>query len=62
MSPSPVLFRIAPAASFFTGADAEAFPTVPTGWCTGEMLGLRPTENGRPINYPLYYCRSQVPN
>lgn len=60
MSPSPVYFQIAPAASFFTVADATYFPPVSTTWCTTEILGIRATANGFPINYPLYFCRTQA--
>ncbi|HWL63558.1 MAG TPA: hypothetical protein VNQ32_12215 [Steroidobacteraceae bacterium] len=61
-SPSPVYFQIAPAASFFTEANATYFPPVSTDWCTTEILGLRATANGFPINYPLYFCRTQLSN
>jgi hypothetical protein len=61
-SPSPVYFQIAPAASFFTAANATYFPPVSTDWCTTEILGLRATANGFPVNYPVYLCRTQLPN
>jgi hypothetical protein len=57
-SPSPVYFQVAPAASFFTVADPTYFPPVPTNWCTTEILGLRSTSNGSPINPPVYFCRT----
>jgi len=57
-SPSPVYFQVAPAATFFTVADPLYFPTVPTN-CTTEILGLRSTSNGSPINPPVYFCRTR---
>jgi hypothetical protein len=59
-SPSPVYFHVAPAGSFFSTANAIYFPTVPTGWCTTEILGLRATNNGFPIDPPVYLCRTRA--
>jgi hypothetical protein len=61
-SPSPVYFQVAPAATFFTVADPAYFPsspTLPPNWCTTEILGLRTTNNGFPINPPVYFCRTR---
>lgn len=59
-SPSPIYFQIAPAASFFATANATYFPPASTAWCTTEILGLRATANGFPINYPIYFCRTRA--
>jgi hypothetical protein len=32
-----------------------------TDWCQTEILGLRATLNGNPINYPIYLCRTRAP-
>jgi hypothetical protein len=67
-SPSPVYYHIAPAASFFSSADPaffpERYPTANdaptlTNWCSTEILGIRTTSNGLPINYPIYLCRTR---
>jgi hypothetical protein len=57
-SPSPIYFHVAPAASFAAEADDTYFPSPDTSWCTTEILGVRSTANGFPINYPLYFCRT----
>lgn len=68
VSPSPVYFQVAPAATFFSVADPiyfpEHFPTAndaatSMAWCTTEILGLRATSNGFPINTPIYLCRTK---
>jgi hypothetical protein len=75
-SPSPTLFLIAPAASFEakvantffadTGQQAAVYfddlATVGafTDWCQGDILGIRTTLNGSPINYPVYLCRNRA--
>jgi hypothetical protein len=59
-SPSPIYFHVAPAASFASTADATYFPSPDTSWCTTEMLGVRSTANGFPINYPVYFCRTRA--
>jgi hypothetical protein len=59
ISPSPIYFHVAPAASFFTSANATYFPAASASWCTTEILGLRATANGFPINTPIYYCRTR---
>jgi hypothetical protein len=58
-SPSPIYYKVAAPGSFFTPDTAAIFPTVPTGWCTTEILGLRASANGYPINYPVYFCRTR---
>jgi hypothetical protein len=62
VSPSPVYYQVAPAASFAAAADPAIFvPAVgSTSWCTTEIVGLRETLNGalvasRPAQY---YCRN----
>lgn len=57
-SPSPIYYHVAPAASFATSADDTYFPSPDTSWCTTEILGVRGTANGFPINYPVYFCRT----
>lgn len=59
-SPSPIYFHIAPAASFFTGADSTYFPAQSTAWCATEILGVRETLHGNAINYPVYFCRTRA--
>jgi hypothetical protein len=77
-SPSPIMFLIAPAASFGAQAAATNFTEVGgivgttffddlaevgdfTDWCQTEILGLRATLHGNPINYPIYLCRTRAP-
>lgn len=57
-SPSPVYYHVAPAASFFNSASAIYFPAASTAWCNTEILGLRLTSNGFPIDSPIYFCRT----
>jgi hypothetical protein len=66
-SVSPNFFYIAPAATFFDNADPIYFPKrfpdasapeTSLAWCQTEILGLRSTSNGFPINYPVYMCRT----
>jgi hypothetical protein len=61
-SPSPVHFVIASAASFAMTADPAIFPANTIGatsWCTTEILGVRPTQNGALTSdlKPAYFCR-----
>jgi hypothetical protein len=63
-SPSPIYYFVAPAASFFSSAPAEYFPTptvAVTTWCSTEILGIRRTLNGIPTQQPVYMCRTRVP-
>jgi len=76
-SPSPTLFLIAPAASFADKVASTFYPETAqqaslyfddlatvgafTDWCPTEILGIRPTLNGSPINYPVYLCRTRAP-
>ncbi|MEJ0098558.1 MAG: hypothetical protein WDO12_01920 [Pseudomonadota bacterium] len=69
-SPSPNYFAIATPATFFNTADPTYFPQhFPTAtspatslsWCTTEILGVRATSNGIPINSPVYFCRTRAP-
>jgi hypothetical protein len=63
-SPSPVHFRIATVADFPSVADPVLFPpetlTNLSSWCSTEILGVRPTQNGelRDEAGPLYFCRN----
>lgn len=56
-SPSPAYFTVAAPDAFFTVAPTRYFQPVPTGWCTTELLGIRATSNGIPIDQPVYFCR-----
>jgi hypothetical protein len=76
-SPSPVVYKIAPASSFASSVattfyadigqpasryfddltQAGPFPT----WCNTDILGIRATLNGEPINKPVYFCRTRAP-
>ncbi|MEO6080163.1 MAG: hypothetical protein ABIQ86_10340 [Steroidobacteraceae bacterium] len=65
--PSPVYYYIAPAASFSsrvaTTALAAHFPAPASPfitWCTGDILGLRPTQNSIPFRLPVYLCRQRA--
>lgn len=65
-SPSPVYFVIAPASAFAAAANTTIFPADTIGstsWCTTEILGVRPTENGalNPLVKPQYFCRNTAP-
>jgi hypothetical protein len=75
-SPSPVVYLIAsadtfadevgntfysdigrPASLYFDDLNtAGPFPS----WCTTEILAVRATLNGVPINYPVYFCRTRA--
>jgi hypothetical protein len=64
-SPSPIIYHIAPAASFFAAAPAEYFPQPAaafTTWCpsTSDILGIRATLNGLPFREPVYLCRTRA--
>jgi hypothetical protein len=56
-SPSPAYFTVAPPSTFFTVAPLTYFPVASTTWCTTELLGIRATTNGNPIDQPVYFCR-----
>jgi len=59
-SPSPMQYHIAPAATFLTAANPDYFPpaSLPsTSWCAADLLGIRATLNGVPIDQPRYFCR-----
>src|SRR5690606_6763768 len=75
-SPSPTLFLIAPAAQFASKVaevyyrdvgqsaslyfdDLATFGSF-TDWCPTEILGIRTSLNGSPINYPVYLCRNRT--
>jgi hypothetical protein len=74
-SPSPVVYKIAPAATFAASVGttviedigepaAKYFDNVGTAgmfaWCPTEILGIRATRNGEPINFPVYFCRTRT--
>jgi hypothetical protein len=56
-SPSPAYYTVAPPGNFFTVAPTTYFQAAPTSWCTTELLGIRATTNGNPIDQPVYFCR-----
>jgi hypothetical protein len=62
-SPSPVHFRIANVGDFASVADPVLFPPDTLGslssWCSTEILGVRPTQNGelKDALMPVYFCR-----
>jgi hypothetical protein len=59
--PSPMQYHIAPAAAFFSTASPDFFsPTIPTAWCSSDLLGIRATLNGVVIDRPVYFCRTRV--
>jgi hypothetical protein len=76
-SPSPTLFLIAPAGEFAGKVASTFFSEIGqpaslyfddlgtagsfTDWCPTEILGIRTTLNGSPINYPVYLCRNRAP-
>jgi hypothetical protein len=64
-APSPSIYHVAPAASFFANAQPEYFPTPPNpttyfSWCNSDVLGLRLTLNGIAIRNPVYLCRQRA--
>jgi hypothetical protein len=62
-SPSPIIYHIAPAATFLASAPAEYFPAPAaafTTWCTSDILGIRATLNGLPFREPVYLCRTRA--
>lgn len=76
-SPSPVVYKIAPAATFASSVATTFYDDISQpasvyfddlttagpfpSWCTTEILGIRATRNGVPINKPVYFCRSRAP-
>lgn len=75
-SPSPVVYLIAPAASFASQVGSTFYSDIgqpastyfddlaeagPFDWCPTEILAVRATLNGEPINYPVYFCRTRAP-
>jgi len=76
-SPSPTLFLIAPASEFGSKVASTFFADTGqpaslyfnnldaagsfADWCPTEILGIRSTLNGSPINYPVYLCRNRAP-
>lgn len=75
-SPSPVFYKIAPASTFAAEVATTIFPEVGepasryfddldevgpfTDWCQTEILGIRASLHGNPLNYPVYLCRTRV--
>jgi hypothetical protein len=53
---SAVSGRIPPNTLILPLATVGAF----TAWCQGDVLGIRTTLNGSPINYPVYLCRNRA--
>lgn len=76
-APSPVLYKIAPAGSFATDVATTFYADIGqaaavyfddldevgpfTDWCQTEVLGIRASLNGSPINKPVYFCRTRAP-
>lgn len=59
--PSPNHFLIAPAASYPIDGTLFTAPPEPfTTWCSTEILGIRPTQNGVPVEQPIYMCRTRA--
>lgn len=75
-SPSPVLYKIASASTFAAEVATTVFADIRqpasryfddldevgafTDWCQTEILGIRASQNGAPINRPVYFCRSRA--
>ncbi len=60
--PSPNFYQIGPPGSFPFDGSLFTEPSEPfTTWCDTEILGIRPTLNGEPADYPFYFCRSVAP-
>lgn len=75
-SPSPVFYKIAPASTFAAEVATTVFSEVGepasryfddldevgpfTDWCQTEILGIRASLHGNPLNYPVYLCRTRV--
>ncbi len=75
-SPSPVLYKIAPAALFAAEVATTQFSEIGqpasryfdnldevgpfTDWCDTEILGIRASLHGNPIDYPVYFCRTRA--
>jgi hypothetical protein len=76
-SPSPMVYAIAPAATFASSVATTFFADIGqpasryfdnlatvgpfTAWCQSDILAIRATLHGEPINYPIYYCRTRAP-
>jgi hypothetical protein len=57
--PSPNYYKIGLAASFQFDGSLFTQPAEPfTTWCSTEILGIRPTLNGQPVDFPFYFCRT----
>lgn len=75
-SPSPVVYLIAPAADFENEVATTQFDDIGqpasryfddldeagpfTAWCPTEIVGIRATLNGVPLNKPVYFCRTRA--
>jgi hypothetical protein len=74
-SPSPVVYKIAPAASFAASVATTLFEDIGEpasryfddvgtpgkfAWCPTDILGIRATRNGEPLNFPVYFCRTRA--
>lgn len=74
-SPSPVVYKIAPAASFAASVATTVFEDIGEpasryfddvgtpgkfAWCPTDILGIRATRNGEPLNFPVYFCRTRA--
>jgi hypothetical protein len=76
-SPSPVVYKIAPASTFASSVATTTYADIGqpasryfddlaavgpfTDWCQTEILAIRATLNAEPINKPVYFCRTRAP-
>jgi hypothetical protein len=76
-SPSPVVYKIAPASTFASSVATTVYADIGqpasryfddltavgpfTDWCQTEILAIRATLNAEPINKPVYFCRTRAP-
>lgn len=75
-TPSPVVYGIAPASTFASEIATTFFDEIGqpasryfdnldevgpfTDWCDTEILAVRATLNGEPLNSPVYFCRTRA--
>jgi hypothetical protein len=75
-SPSPVVYKIASASAFASSVATTFYTDIGQpaslyfddlttagpfpAWCTTDIIGIRATRNGVPINKPVYFCRSRA--
>ncbi|HWL63552.1 MAG TPA: hypothetical protein VNQ32_12185 [Steroidobacteraceae bacterium] len=75
-SPSPIVYKIAPASAFAAEVASTFYDDIGepasryfddldevgpfTDWCQTEILAIRATLHAEPINYPVYFCRTRA--